>query len=130
MRSELRTRYYELTSKGYVSIFTAAKRSGLTPKQIRHYEEKKLIFPARVMNDYRMFSRTEVRMLTAIRVLRSLDMGLDDIRRIIRKGDMTPWQNRRAAFIEAEALLTQLGVGVAQPAQGQEQEQEAESEEE
>lgn len=73
----------------HYSIGEAARASELSIKAIRHYEEIGLIpRPARRSNGlngggHRIFTATEVDRLRFIRRARLLDLGLDDIRRLL-----------------------------------------------
>jgi DNA-binding transcriptional MerR regulator len=69
--------------RGY-QIGQAAQRSGVTAVNIRFYEKEKLI-PARGMgaSSYRMYSDEDVHQLRFIRLLRSLDMSLDEVRTLL-----------------------------------------------
>jgi DNA-binding transcriptional MerR regulator len=68
------------TNYGY-QIGQAAQRSGVSAANIRYYEKEQLI-PARGAghNSYRMYSDADVHQLRFIRLLRSLDMSLAEVR--------------------------------------------------
>ncbi len=68
------------SAQGY-QIGQAAKRSGVSAANIRYYEKEGLI-PARGTGDnsYRIYSDADVHQLRFIRLLRSLDMSLDEVR--------------------------------------------------
>jgi DNA-binding transcriptional MerR regulator len=70
-------------SQGY-QIGQAAQRSGVSAANIRFYEKEKLI-PARGTgaNSYRMYSDEDLHQLRFIRLLRSLDMSLDEVRMLL-----------------------------------------------
>ncbi len=72
------------TTYGY-QIGQAAQRSGVSAVNIRYYEKERLI-PARGTGDnsYRMYSDEDVHQLRFIRLLRSLDMSLDEVRILLR----------------------------------------------
>jgi DNA-binding transcriptional MerR regulator len=69
--------------QGY-QIGQAAQRSGVSTANIRFYEKEKLI-PPRGMgaNSYRIYSDKDVHQLRFIRLLRSLDMSLDEVRALL-----------------------------------------------
>ncbi len=56
------------------------KRTGLTAKAIRLYEEKGLLTVARRDNSYRDYSKLDVERLTQIKVLREMGISLSEIR--------------------------------------------------
>jgi DNA-binding transcriptional MerR regulator len=69
--------------KGYL-IGQAAKLSGVSSANIRFYEKEKLISPRGISaNNYRFYSDEDVHQLRFIRQLRSLDMTLDEVRRLL-----------------------------------------------
>ncbi len=75
------------SKKGYLArslIGLAAKQSGLTAANIRFYEKQGLI-PARGSGDnrYRSYTSEDIAQLRFIRRLRSLDMSLDEVRRLL-----------------------------------------------
>ena len=69
--------------QGYL-IGQAAKLSGVSSANIRFYEKEKLISPRGISaNNYRFYSDEDVHQLRFIRQLRSLDMTLDEVRRLL-----------------------------------------------
>jgi DNA-binding transcriptional MerR regulator len=69
--------------QGY-QIGRAAQRSGVSAANIRFYEKEKLIPPRGVgANSYRIYSEEDVHQLRFIRLLRSLDMSLDEMRALL-----------------------------------------------
>jgi DNA-binding transcriptional MerR regulator len=69
--------------QGYL-IGQAAKLSGVSSANIRFYEKEKLISPRGISaNSYRFYSDEDVHQLRFIRQLRSLDMTLDEVRRLL-----------------------------------------------
>ncbi len=67
-----------------LTIGEAARRSGLTPKAIRLYEQRGLLAPAdRTEAGYRTYSEPEVALLRFIRQAKALGLRLDEIREII-----------------------------------------------
>ena len=58
--------------------------TGISKQNIRFYEKKGLVHPARnEMNNYREYTQEDVKMLQIIKVLRKLDMPIEDIRKIM-----------------------------------------------
>lgn len=68
-----------------MKIKQAAKQSGLTPRNIRFYEESGLIGVGREENGYREYNDNDIVRLKQIRVLRELGIGIEDIRSYFRK---------------------------------------------
>ena len=72
-----------LSVQGY-QIGQAVKRSGVSAANIRFYEKEKLIAQrATGENRYRMYSDEDVHQLRFIRLLRSLDMSLNEMRALL-----------------------------------------------
>jgi DNA-binding transcriptional MerR regulator len=71
------------TMQGY-QIGQAALRSGVSAANIRFYEKEKLI-PARGTgaSSYRIYSEEDLHQLRFIRLLRSLNMSLDEVRALL-----------------------------------------------
>ncbi len=68
-----------------MKIKQAAEKSGLTPRNIRFYEESGLIGVGREENGYREYNDQDIIRLKQIRVLRELGIGIEDIRSYFRK---------------------------------------------
>jgi DNA-binding transcriptional MerR regulator len=65
-------------------IGEAAKSSGVSAANIRFYERQGLLKPqAREDNDYRLYSDADLHRLRFIRVCRSMDMSLDEVRALL-----------------------------------------------
>jgi DNA-binding transcriptional MerR regulator len=56
--------------------------SGMTRANIRYYEHEGLLAPARADNDYRDYSEADLATLLKIKLLRQLQVPLDDIRKL------------------------------------------------
>jgi DNA-binding transcriptional MerR regulator len=65
---------------GLLKIGEAATLTGVSPGRIRHYQSQGLLQPARSQSGYRYFSADDLVRLLQIDLLRSLGMGLSDIR--------------------------------------------------
>ena len=65
-------------------IGEAASASGVSAANIRFYERQGLLMPqARADNDYRLYSAADLHRLRFIRVCRSMDMSLDEVRALL-----------------------------------------------
>ncbi|MGW6422284.1 MerR family transcriptional regulator [Nocardia sp. NPDC055053] len=66
------------------SVAELARMSGVTPRTLRHYDERGLLRPAGIRsNGYRFYEREQLLRLQQILVLRELDLGLDAIAAIL-----------------------------------------------
>ena len=71
------------------SIKEAEQITGITTQNIRYYEKQKLLTPKRNHgNSYREYSDEDINRLKMIRLFRSLDMPIGDIRRLF-DGDVS-----------------------------------------
>lgn len=61
------------------------ERTGLSRANIRFYEQEGLLSPQRQENGYRNYSEDDLTTLLRIKLLRQLDVPLDEIRRLIRE---------------------------------------------
>jgi DNA-binding transcriptional MerR regulator len=91
-----------------LSIGRVARLSGLTTKALRHYDSMGVLRPVEVdgENGYRRYSREQVEDARKIRILRELDVPLDEIRRILSGDDAD--ERLRAHRKRVEAQLTRL----------------------
>lgn len=72
-----------------MNIKEAEKLSGVSVRNIRFYEQKGLIKPARnAENDYREYCDEDIRLLKLIRALRMVDMPLEQIKQVL-DGDIS-----------------------------------------
>ena len=82
----------------------AAEQSGVSSRNIRYYEQAGLLCPARdPENDYRIYTDADVRTLKLIRMLRTLDMPLEEIRAVLNGTTPLPEAAaRQQARLEAQ----------------------------
>ena len=91
-----------------MNIKQAAEASGVSARNIRYYEQAGLLTPARnPENDYRVYTDTDLHTLKLIRVLRMLDMPVEDIRAVLA-GDMTLAEAAAAQQLRLEAEREKL----------------------
>lgn len=76
----------ERTVNTGMNIKEAAKESGVSSQNIRFYERENLLHPKRDPNNsYRIYSPEDLRTLKLIRMLRMLDMPLEEIRLVLEQ---------------------------------------------
>ncbi|MBS6395766.1 MAG: MerR family transcriptional regulator [Clostridiales bacterium] len=67
-----------------MNIHELEKRTGVTKQNIRFYEKKELLHPSRNSgNNYREYTEEDVQMLQIIKILRKLDISIEDIRTVL-----------------------------------------------
>jgi DNA-binding transcriptional MerR regulator len=99
------------TAPDRLTIGQLARLSGLTPRALRHYDKLGVLRPAEVSdgNGYRLYDRDQVETARQIRVLRELEVPLDEVRRIVSDPDSDDATRRIAAHrARIEARLTEL----------------------
>ena len=87
-----------------MKIYQVEELVGITKKNIRFYEEQKLLCPKRnPENDYREYSLEDVRQLEKIKLLRKLSIPIEDIR-LLENGklSLTQSMNQQIERIEKE----------------------------
>lgn len=74
-----------------LTIGALAKRTGVSVRRLRHYDEIGLLRPAaRTGAGYRLYGPDDVRRLQAIVALRQLGLGLSEIGQVLNGGTLTP----------------------------------------
>lgn len=93
-----------------MKIYQVEELVGITKKNIRFYEDQKLLCPKRnPQNDYREYSLEDVRQLEKIKLLRKLSVPIEEIRLIeTGKLSLTQSMNRQIERIEKEAQNAQV----------------------
>lgn len=61
------------------------KQIGITKQTILYYEKEGLIHPSRDHNDYRDYNEKDIQTLMIIKLLRSMNIGIDDIRLVLNQ---------------------------------------------
>ena len=93
-----------------MKIYQVEELVGITKKNIRFYEDQKLLCPKRnPQNDYREYSLEDVRQLEKIKLLRKLSVPIEEIR-LIQNGklSLTQSMNRQIERIEKEEQSAEL----------------------
>ena len=93
-----------------MKIYQVEELVGITKKNIRFYEEQKLLCPKRnPENDYREYSLEDVRQLEKIKLLRKLSVPIEDIR-LLENGklSLTQSMNQQIERIEKEQKNAEL----------------------
>ena len=104
-----------------MNIKQAAEQSGVSARNIRYYEQAGLLTPARnPENEYRIYSQADVRALKLIRMLRTLDMPVEEIGTVLNGTlSLAEAAERQRQRLEAEqqklaaaaAFCTELAAG-------------------
>lgn len=77
------------------------KQTGLSKQTILYYEKEGLITPQRDQNDYRNYSDHDVQILLLIKLLRSMNVGIDDIRLVMNEQlSIQDCLNTQSAYIQ------------------------------
>ncbi len=72
-----------------ININQVEKMTGMSKRNIRFYEAEGLLLPTRNQdNGYRVYDQSDIRRVKVIKLLRMLDMPLDEIRKVLCKEEM------------------------------------------
>ncbi|MDO5533151.1 MAG: HEAT repeat domain-containing protein [Propionibacteriaceae bacterium] len=94
----------------WLKIGEVARRTGLTHRTLRHYDDLGLLVPSgRSGGDYRLYAPEDLERLLSIQHLKSLGMGLDEIGRALDDPafDATEALARHAALVEGRIAAEQ-----------------------
>ena len=80
---------------------------GVTKRNIRFYEKEGLLSPGRTDNGYRDYGEADVEALRKIKLLRKLDVPLEEIRRM-QQGTLTLTDGVRRHIIQLERAQDNL----------------------
>ena len=95
-----------------MNIKAAEERSGVSRQNIRFYEREGLLTPDRnPENDYREYGENHVDILKRIRVMRMVDMPLDQIKQVL-EGTLTPAEAAEAQKQKLKQQLEQLAAAI------------------
>ncbi len=100
--------------KPEMKIGELARRTACRVETIRFYEKKGMLPPPpRSTGNYRLYGKMHVERLLFIRRCRSLDMTLDEIRRLLQIRD-TPQDDCSAVSAFLDGHIRQIGVRIAE----------------
>ena len=95
-----------------MNIKAAEERSGVSRQNIRFYEREGLLTPDRnPENDYREYGENHVDILKRIRVMRMVDMPLDQIKQVL-EGTLSPAEAAEAQKIKLKQQQEQLAAAI------------------
>ena len=93
-----------------MNIGEAARRSGVSPKMVRHYESLGLLpRVSRTDSGYRQYGEAEVHTLRFIKRARELGFSMDEIAELV-----SLWQNRRRASASVRRIAEKHADELAQ----------------
>ncbi|RJO63213.1 MAG: MerR family transcriptional regulator [Myxococcales bacterium] len=92
--------------KGIFSIGVVAEMLGLSPRQLRLYEEKGIIKPARTVGNHRLYSQRNIELLTYAHYLASVRrVTVHGLKVIVELLDLLPGRERERVIKAAEDYL-------------------------
>jgi len=89
-------------------------KTGITKKNIRFYEEQKLLNPKRnVENGYRVYSEEDVRTLQQIKMMRKLGVSIEEIRQmLLGHHTISDGMQRHLVTLEREKQNTEHAISI------------------
>lgn len=92
---------------------------GITKKNIRFYEQQGLLFPKRnAENSYREYDQEDIRILTAIKLLRKLGLPIEEIRKMLSGGHtVADGMRRHLVSLERDKRNLQQSIHLCQQIQ-------------
>ncbi|MBO8141515.1 MAG: MerR family transcriptional regulator [Firmicutes bacterium] len=99
-----------------IPIGTVSLMTRLSPRQIRYYEARGLIKPARSKGNRRLYSKLDVERLMYVRELLNEGLGLNTIRELIRdvreggEEERAYWEQLLPAHLPQKAPLTSMNM--------------------
>ncbi|MQA87670.1 MAG: MerR family transcriptional regulator [Streptosporangiales bacterium] len=93
-----------------------ARRTGVSTRSLRYYEEKGLLRPARLTNGYRTYDADAIGRVRHIRQMLSSGLGVDDIRLLVSCLGRPPRDGEKCPDIVRlyEAKLAEIDAGIAE----------------
>lgn len=96
-----------------MNIQELEKRTGITKQNIRFYEKKGLLCPERnAVNNYREYTEEDERTLKTIRILRKLDVSIEEIRETL-EGRLALEELMQRHLAELEERQKELKAGIS-----------------
>lgn len=97
-----------------MNIQELEKRTGITKQNIRFYERKELLHPKRnSVNNYREYTEEDVTTLQNIRILRKLDVPIEDIREVLEgRTHLDQLMERHLKLLEERQQELQAGISI------------------
>ena len=97
-----------------LKIGDLARRTQCPAETIRYYEREGLLpAPTRTAGNYRVYGAAHIERLSFIRNCRSLDMGLDEIRQLLRVRDI-PEENCEEAHRLLDEHIEHVGTRISE----------------
>lgn len=95
-----------------MNIHELEKRTGVTKQNIRFYERKGLLHPDRNrVNNYREYTTEDVERLQSIRMMRKIDVSIEDIREVL-EGRLPMKNLMQRHLTELESRQKELDAGI------------------
>lgn len=84
--------------KKIMSIGTVSELTGLSERQIRYYEERKLIFPERTKGRFRKYSLEDVEIIKTIHRMLTDGFSTNELKELLSKQRKAAPSTGRSAF--------------------------------
>lgn len=90
-----------------MQIGELSRKTGVSIRSLRYYEEKQLISPTRLDNGYRVYSEIDVERVKAVQFFLDLGLKIEEIYPILTCGSLQPVDHTSDCATSAIALYTE-----------------------
>ena len=91
-----------------MKIGELSKKTGVSIRSLRYYEQKKLIRPSRLENGYREFQESDIEKVKAIQLFLKIGMNTDEIYDVLSCNDFHFTKSNGCAHIAVELYSERL----------------------
>ncbi|MEI3599142.1 MULTISPECIES: MerR family transcriptional regulator [unclassified Oceanobacillus] len=91
-----------------MKIGELSKKTGVSIRSLRYYEQKNLIRPSRLENGYREFEKSDIEKVKAVQLFLKIGMNTDEIYHVLSCDDFHLTENNGCAHIAVELYSERL----------------------
>jgi|SRR5690625_374902 len=91
-----------------MKIGELSKKTGVSIRSLRYYEQKSLIQPSRLENGYREFQESDIEKVKAVQLFLKIGMNMDEIYHVLSCDDFDLTESNGCAHIAVELYAERL----------------------